>query len=222
MSDSKERQLMVQIGRFLYERGFLAGYEGNFSIRTAPGRILITPAGLHKGLLCPEHLLVVDEEGERIDLPTAANRDLRPSSELPMHLEAYRQRPDISAIVHAHPPHAIALSIAGLPIADALIPEVEVLLGRIPVTPYATPSSPENAAAIRHVIRDHDALVLERHGALTVGADLMEAFMRMETVESAARIAFLVARLGASDHLLTADQRAVLHARRQASAKMQP
>lgn len=214
METATLRLEMVRIGRWMYERGYLAGYEGNLSARLDnPQHILITPSGLHKGVLEPDHLLVVDADGRRVDAPTAANRDLRPSSELPMHLEAYCQRPDIGAVVHAHPPHAVALSIAGLPIADNLIPEVVVLLERIPVTPYATPSSEENAAAIRAVIGRYNALVLERHGSLTVGRTLMEAFMRLETVESSARIAWLTAVLGAN-RPLAAEHLAKLHAQR--------
>lgn len=190
------RREICEIGRRAYEKGYLAGYEGNISIRIAPDQILITPSGLHKGFLKPHHLIVIDSDGKRIDEGTAENKNLRPSSESPMHTEAYKQRDDIKAVVHAHPPHAITCSIAGIPIADDLIPEVVVLLGRIPVTPYATPSSTENADAIRAVIAEHSALVLERHGSLSVGQSVMEAFMRLETIESAAKISYMLAQLG--------------------------
>lgn len=196
MSEHALRAEMVQIARLMYQQGYISGGEGNLSLRLGPDRILITPSGLPKGLLEPAHLLVVNARGERVDLPNPANMQLKPTSELPMHLEALAQRPDVNAVIHAHPPHAVALSIADVPIADDLVPEVVVFLDRIPVTPYATPSSAENADAIRRVIRDYDALVLQRHGSLTVGSDLRQAFMRLETVESAARIAWLVALLG--------------------------
>lgn len=195
------RQQIVRVGMLMYDKGFVAASDGNISARLAPGRILITPSGLHKGFLEPEQLVVVDESGRRVGPSTAANRQLKPTSELPMHLEAYRQRPDIGAVVHAHPPITIALSIAGIPMADCLLPEVIVFLGLVPTTQYATPSSEENMGAIRQLIVNHDALVLQRHGSLTVGSDPMQAFMRLETVEQNARIAFMLAQLGVRNPL---------------------
>src|SRR5690606_31729478 len=139
----------------------------------------------------PDQVLIIDEAGNVVGPSTAANRTLKPTSELPMHLEAYRQRPDIGAVVHAHPPITIALSIAGIPLADCLLPEVIVFLGLVPTTQYATPSSEENVRAIRDLIAGHDALVLQRHGSLTVGNSPMQAFMRLETMEQNARIALI-------------------------------
>jgi L-fuculose-phosphate aldolase len=139
---------------------------------------------------------MIDEEGERIGPGSISNRKLKPTSELPLHLEAYRQRPDIDAVVHAHPPITIALSIAGIPMADCLLPEVIVSLGLIPTTEYATPSTTESIRAIHELISNHDALVLQRHGSITVGDTPMQAFMRLETVEQNARIAFMLAQLG--------------------------
>lgn len=190
------RQQLVRIGRLLYEKGFISASDGNISALIEPGRILITPSGLHKGFLEPDQLLVVDQDGRRIGVSTMATRGLKPTSELPMHLELYRLRPDISAVVHAHPPTTIALSIAGIPLADCLLPEVIVTLGLIPTTEYATPSTEENVRAIREFMGNHDALVLQRHGTVTVGKDPMEGFMRLETVEQNARVAFMLAQLG--------------------------
>jgi hypothetical protein len=118
-----------------------------------------------------------------------------------MHLEAYQQRSDIKAVVHAHPPITIALTIAGVSLSTCLLPEVIVFLGLIPTSKYATPSSRENIAAIRELIRGHDAIVLQRHGSLTVGENPMQAFMRLETVEQNARIAFMLAQLGVRNPL---------------------
>ncbi len=195
------RQQMVRIGQMMYERGLLCGFEGNLSVRLGDNRILITPSGLHKGLLRPEQLLIVDSEGRVIGYPTEARRGLRPTSELPMHLEAYRQRPDIAAVIHAHPPLTVALSIAGIPMDTPMLPEVIVLLGVIPMAPYSLSSSTEGADAIRELVRRHDALVLQRHGTLTVGNSLTQAFMRLETVEQNARIHFMLAQLGAGGPL---------------------
>jgi len=208
----ERRREIVQVGRLMYQKGFIAASDGNISVRLAPGRILITPSGLHKGFLEPDHLLIVDEDG-RIVEPAPADRSLKATSELPMHLEAYRQRADITAVVHAHPPITIALSIAGIPMADCLLPEVIVFLGLIPTTQYATPSSEENVRAIREFIATHDALVLQRHGSLTVGDSPMQGFMRLETLEQNARIAFMLAQLGVHNPLNAAEVRKLLKQR---------
>jgi L-fuculose-phosphate aldolase len=191
---------MVRVGRLMYERGLISAGEGNISFRLDRDHILITPSGLHKGLLDKSDLLIVDGDGTPIR-PAGSSNALKPTSELPMHLEVYRQRPDVSAVVHAHPPITVALSIAGIPMADCLLPEVIVMLGLIPTTQYATPSSIENAQAIRRLIRHHDAIVLQRHGALTVGDTLMQAFMHLETVEQNARIGYMLAQLGTHNPL---------------------
>lgn len=208
------RQEMVRIGQMMYERGLLCGFEGNLSVRLSDNRILITPSGLHKGLLRPEQLLIVDINGQVISYPTEARRGLKPTSELPMHLEAYRQRPDITAAVHAHPPITVALSIAGIPMDTPLLPEVIVLLGLIPMAPYVLSSSEEGAGAIRELIRHHDAIVLERHGTLTVGTSLTQAFMRLETVEQNARIHFMLAQLGSGGPIEPKELVKLLHMRR--------
>ncbi|RMH00966.1 MAG: class II aldolase/adducin family protein [Chloroflexi bacterium] len=207
------RQEIVRIGQLMYEKGFICASDGNISARLGPDRILITPSGLHKGLLEPEQLLVVDENGRLLPSLSYANRHLKPTSELPMHLEAYRQRPDIQAVVHAHPPITVALSIAGIPLADCLLPEVIVFLGLIPTTQYATPSSTENVRAIRDLIQGHDAIVLQRHGTLTVGNSPMQAFMRLETVEQNARIALILAQLGVRNPLPPEEVRKLLRQR---------
>jgi L-fuculose-phosphate aldolase len=209
------RQEIVQIGRRMYEKNFISASDGNISARLAPGHILITPSGLHKGFLEPDQLLIVDEEGERVAGSIGAHRHLRPTSELPMHLEAYRRRPDIEAVVHAHPPITVALSIAGIPMADCLLPEVIVFLGLIPTTQYATPSSHENIQAIRDLIEGHDAIILQRHGSITVGVTPMQAFMRLETVEQNARIGFMLAQLGVHNPLPAEEVRKLLQQRQE-------
>ncbi|MCL4870622.1 MAG: class II aldolase/adducin family protein [Anaerolineae bacterium] len=215
------RQEIVQIGQLLYQKGLISASEGNISARLGSGRILITPSGLHKGMLHEEQILLIDETGQVLGPRTGATRTLKPTSELPMHLEAYRQRPDIGAVVHAHPPISIALSIAGIPLGDCLIPEAIVLLGMIPTTQYAMPSSDENMFAIRHLIRHHDALMLQRHGSLTVGDSPMQAFMRLETVEQTARIGFMLAQLGVQNPLPPEEIRKLLQMR-EAMGLMKP
>lgn len=191
--EQKLREEIVQVGQLMYAKGLICASDGNISARLAPNRLLITPSGLHKGLLQPSQILVVTDEGELVETDRSG---YKPTSELPMHLEVYRARPEIQAVVHAHPPITVALSIAGIPLTDPLLPEVIVFLGTIPTTAYATPSSIENALIIRDLICSHDALVLQRHGSLTVGSSPMQAFMRLEIMEQHARIAYMLAQLG--------------------------
>jgi len=191
-SDAGLRAEIVEVGRRLYDRSLVVATDGNISARLGHERILATPSGLCKGRLAPDQLIVVGLDGRRVDRPSPANRHLRPTSELAMHLEAYRQRPDIGAVVHAHPPHAVALSIAGIGLAACTLPEAIVFLGAPPTVPYATPSGPEGAAAVRDAIADHDALVLAHHGSLAVGDRPLTAYHHTETLEQLARITFLV------------------------------
>jgi L-fuculose-phosphate aldolase len=195
------RSEIVRIGRLMYDKGFICASDGNISARLGSDRVLITPSGLHKGFLEPEDLLVVDMDGQVIPQPGFPDRGLRPTSELPMHLEAYRQRPDVGGVVHAHPPLTIALSIADISLASYLLPEVIVMLGVVPTTPFAMPSSDENRTAISDLVRCHDGIVLRRHGSLTVGRTPMAAFMQLETLEQQARITFMLAQLGVSNPL---------------------
>ncbi|MCS7259294.1 MAG: class II aldolase/adducin family protein [Anaerolineae bacterium] len=195
------REEMVRIGRLMYERGYVVANDGNLSVRMDENRVLCTPSGLCKGMMTPEQMIIVDMEGRKVEHGTAANRTLMPTSEVFMHLEAYRRRPDIRAVVHAHPPTAVALSIAGVSLANCMLPEVIVNLGLVPTTQYATPASLENVSAIRELIVGHDGIVLQRHGVLTVGRDLLEAYMRLETIEQVAKITLILEQLGRGEPL---------------------
>lgn len=186
------RAEIVRIGRRMHAQELVDGTSGNISARLAPDRILTTPTGLAKGFLEPEQLIVVNMQGEVVK----AGPGLRPTSELLMHLEAYRRRPDVNGVVHAHPITAVALSIAGVSLAECMVPEAVVVLGLIPTTPYANPSSEENQRAVAEVIVGHDALVLQYHGTLTVGSDVNEAYLRLETLEHTAKIVALTKLLG--------------------------
>ena len=185
------RNAIVKVGRELYQRGLVVATDGNISARLDRGRFLTTPSGLCKGWLEAEQLIIVDAQGRRVDEPTPANAALRPTSELAMHLEAYRIRPEVEAIVHAHPPHAIAQSIVGDGFEDCFLPEALLFVGIPPVTPYATPSSAEGAEAIRDAVAGHDVLVLQRHGSLALGSSIEEAYFRTESLEQLARIRYL-------------------------------
>jgi L-fuculose-phosphate aldolase len=190
------RAEIVKTGQLLYERGLVIAGDGNISARLDEARVLCTPSGLCKGMMTPDQLVVIDMQGRRADVPTPGNKTLKPTSEMAMHLEVYRQRPDVRAVVHAHPPYTITLSIADISLAECMLPEAVVNLGIIRTTPYSTPGSPENAAAIRDVIGGHNAIVLQRHGSLTVGQSPLEAFFRTETLEQIARITYLLKPVG--------------------------
>ena len=199
--EKKLREEIIHVGKSLYEKGLIVATDGNISARLDNQTILITPSGLCKGLMTPDQLIIIDMNGHKIGPGTAANQHLKPTSETAMHLEAYKQRPDVLGVVHAHPPHAIALSIAGITLADCMLPEAILFLGLTPTTPYSTPSSEENARAIREVIVGHDALVLQRHGSLTVGNGPLNAYYRTETLEQIARITFMLHQIGGGQTL---------------------
>jgi len=188
------RQEMVRVGRLLWERGYVAATDGNLSARLPSDRLLVTASGISKGFLSDEDMVVMQLDGELVS--SNRGKGQRPSSEISMHLEVYRQRPDVNAVVHAHPPLATAFSIAGVSLARCVIPEVIVTLGGIPTAEYATPGTPEVPASIRQAVQDYDAIVLAHHGSLTVGSTLWEAYLRLEKVEHTAAITLAAHQLG--------------------------
>lgn len=190
---------IVEIGRRLYTRGFCASNDGNISIRFADDRVLTTPKSVSKGYMTPDMMVVVDLDGRKV----SGDRDA--SSELLMHLEVYHQRPDVAAVVHAHPPLATGFAVAGVPLDRAVLAEVVTTLGSIPIAEYGTPSTPELPTAVRQYIKAHDGLLLANHGALTIGGDVYAAYYKMETVEHFARIS-LVARLLGGERLLSQEE----------------
>ena len=191
--ESELRAEIIRVGQLMHQFELVDGASGNISARLGSDRILATPSGLAKGFLAPEQLIVVDMSGE---LVPPAPAGLRPTSELLMHLEAYRQRPDVQGVVHAHPITAVALSIVGVPLTDCIIPESVLLFGAIPTTPYANPSSVENQRAISELVKTHDAILLAYHGSLTVGASVWEAYLKLESLEHTAKIIAQARMLG--------------------------
>jgi L-fuculose-phosphate aldolase len=181
-TEQQHRLDICIVGRWMYERGFIVACEGNLSVRLSDGRILTTPTCMNKGTLAPEDLVITDLDGRQL----AGERKV--SSELAMHLLFYRMRPDVNALCHAHPPTATGFAVAGCALDQALLPEVIVGLGQIPLVRYATPGTPELSAAIEPFVPHYDALLLANHGAVTCGADLLTAFFRMETIEHFAKI----------------------------------
>jgi L-fuculose-phosphate aldolase len=209
------REEIVRVCRLLHEKGYVAATDGNVSVRLSKNLVLSTPSGFSKGFLAPEQLVVTDLEGRKIPTREPASRDLKPTSELPMHLEAYRQRPDVVSVIHAHPPISVALSIAGISLAKCLLPEVVVTLGLIPTAEYATPSSAEGPGAIRDFIANHDALIIQRHGTLTVGKDPFDAYLKLEKVEHLAHVTMILCQLGRETPLPPAEVAKLLRMRRE-------
>jgi L-fuculose-phosphate aldolase len=204
VTEHELRQEMVRIGRLMWERGYLASTDGNLSVRLGTDRLLVTPSGLSKGFLTDADAVVISLQGEPI--PSYRAKGQRPSSEIQMHLEVYRQRADVQAVIHAHPPLATAFSIAGVSLARCVIPEVIVSLGSIPTADYATPGTTEVPDSIRQAVASYDAVILAYHGSLTVGTTLWEAYMRLERVEQTAQITLAAQQLG---HVRTLPAQAV-------------
>jgi L-fuculose-phosphate aldolase len=194
VTEHELRQEMVRVGRLLWERGYVAATDGNLSARLGSDRLMATASGLSKGFLSTNDLVMLRLDGSPVS--SYRGRDQKPSSEISMHLEVYRQRPDVRAVVHAHPPMATAFSIAGVSLARCVIPEVVVTLGSIHTTEYATPGTGEVPESIRQSIKDYDAIILTHHGSLTVGRTLWEAYLRLEKVEHTAQITLAAQQLG--------------------------
>ena len=183
-SESDLRLAIIACGEICYSRHLLMSNDGNISVRLDGGRVLLTPAKLCKGRMDPDDLLIVDLTGKVID----AAKGREPSSETPMHLEVYKQRPDLRAVIHCHPIFATALTVAGLEFPLDVLPEVMQNLKGVPITAYARPSSYENAEVIRPWIRDYDAILLRQHGSLTAGRNLDEALIHLERIEHVAEV----------------------------------
>lgn len=182
-SESGLRRAVVECGRICYERRLMTSNDGNISVRTGGG-ICITPSGLSKGRMSEDDLIIVGLDGGVI----SSRADRRPSTETSMHLEVYKWRDDVNAVIHAHPVFATALTVAGLDFPSDVLPEVLLTLGDVPVTAYATPSSHEDADAVRPFVKDHKAILLRQHGSLTFGKDLEEALIHLERIEHVAEV----------------------------------
>jgi L-fuculose-phosphate aldolase len=208
MNDHQSRLEILHFGRMLHERGLIAATDGNISVRLNDSSVLITPTCISKGMMSIEDLLVVDMHGRRL----SGFRDV--SSEISMHMTIYRMRPDINAVVHAHPPTATGFAACGLALDQALISEVLLSLGSVPLAHYATPGTSELSEALTPYIPDHDAVLMANHGVVTYGCDLLTAYMNMETVEHFAKIALVVKQLGC-EHPLAEEQVSKLRDMRQ-------
>lgn len=191
MTFQEEREAVCRVGRLLYDRGYVAANDGNISVKVGEDRLLITPSGVSKGRMTPEMLLVTDLDGNVLE------GDRHPSSEGKMHLEVYRGRPDVNAVVHAHPPVATAFAVCRRGLETPYLSELVAGLGQVPcTTSFAMLSTEEVPESVRPYLEDHNALLLANHGALAWGGDLWEAFDRLETVEHTAKIVLNAQLLG--------------------------
>lgn len=190
MHETAIRKQMLEIGRLCYQRNLLVAMDGNLSARLPSGQILCTKSGCHKGFLSESDLVVIDINGKLL------RGSGQPTSEMEMHLAVYNARPDVKAIVHAHPPLSIAFTIAGQSLAHCVLPEVVLTLGVIPTIPYATTGTSVLAQKVGEAIVDHDAILLDRHGAVCAGTTLLEAFCRLETMEHTALITKMARDMG--------------------------
>jgi L-fuculose-phosphate aldolase len=184
------REEICSVCRLLYERGYVVSNDGNVSARVAPDKVLITPSGVGKGRMTPEMLVLCDLQGSVLE------GDRYPSSESKMHLMVYRERSDVMSVVHAHPPISTAFAICRRPLRERYLAETVLGLGEVPVTEFAMLSTDEVPNSVKPFVRDHNAVLLANHGALTWGPSVLAAFDRMEVVEQTARVYYYVDRMG--------------------------
>jgi L-fuculose-phosphate aldolase len=198
-TEETHRREICTAGRWIHERHFAPATDGNISVRLDASRVLTTPTCVSKGMMTPEDLVVTDMQGRRVSGARP------PSTELAMHLLIYRQRPDVCAICHAHPPIATGFAAAGLPLDKAILSEAVFSLGCVPLAPYGTPGTLELCDSIEPLLRDYDAILLANHGMVTYGSDLLTAFFRMETVEHVALVSLVTHLLGKQTVLSAGD-----------------
>src|SRR3989454_11389272 len=194
MDEQTARRDLIRICQLMYDGRYVVSSDGNVSVRLDDSRVLATPTMTCKGRTTADMLAITDLEGRPLN-------DRRASSELAMHLLIYRERPDVKAVCHAHPPHGTAFAVAGLPIDQPILSEVILTLGCVPLAEYGTPSTEELTDAMRPLVKHHNALLMANHGAVAYGADLWQAFDRLETLEHTAKIAILSRVLGGSRNL---------------------
>src|SRR5918998_3120759 len=194
MDERTARREIVRVGQLMYERSYVVSSDGNLSVRLADARMVATPTQTWKGRMTEDSLALTDLEGKPLN-------DRRASSELAMHLLVYRERPEVRAVCHAHPPHGSAFAVAGLAIDQPILSEVILTLGCVPLAEYGTPSTDELTEAMLPLVKNHNALLMANHGAVAYGGDVWQAFDRLETLEHTAKIAILARALGGARDL---------------------
>ncbi|MFB3917151.1 MAG: class II aldolase/adducin family protein [Terriglobales bacterium] len=198
-NEQQHRHDIVHFGRMLHQKGYVAATDGNLSVRLADDRVLTTPTGMSKGMMEPDDLVIVDMNGRKV----GGNRSA--STEIAMHLLIYRMRPEVKGIVHAHPTTATGYAAAGIELNQALVSEVVLSLGCIPLARYGTPGTRELSDALEPLIASHNAILMANHGVVTYADTLLRAYMKMETVEHYAKIALVTHLLGKQQPLSDRD-----------------
>ena len=192
VSEYEIKKQICEIGKRIYNRGMVAANDGNISVKISENEFLCTPTGVSKGFMTPEYICKIDKKGNIIQ----ANPGFKPSSEIKMHLRVYEQRPDVNAVVHAHPSYATSFAIAGIPLTQPIMPEAVITLGCVPIAEYGTPSTNEIPDAVEKYLPYYDAVLLESHGALTYSDSLLAAYHKMESVEFYAELLYKARQLG--------------------------
>jgi len=197
-SETGIRAEIAAYGKWVYAQGLLSGASGNLSMRVDMDHILITPSGCHKGMLNPADMLLYHMKSGR----TVGKAMGKPSSEIRMHSYVYQHRPDVQAVIHAHPPYAVALTVAGVSLQEPVLPETVLAVGTIVDCGYATPTTEDVVLAMKQPVLDgHNALILARHGSVTLGNTMQEAFCRLELVEHVAKVTAIAKSVGKTTHL---------------------
>ena len=191
-SEYEIKKEICEIGKRIYNRNMVAANDGNISVKINDNEFLCTPTGVSKGFMTPEYICKIDGDGNVLQ----ANKGFKPSSEIKMHLRVYKHRPDVQAVVHAHPIYATSFAIAGIPLTQPIMPEAVIALGCVPIAEYGTPSTTEIPDAVEKYLPYYDAVLLENHGALTFSNSLLAAYHKMESVEFYAELLFLSKQLG--------------------------
>lgn len=207
MNSHRQREELVRFGKLIHEKAFVSAMDGNLSVRLDDGTVLATPTSISKGAMRPEDMVQVDMQGRRL----AGDRDV--SSEIAMHLTIYRQRPDIGAVVHAHPVTATGFASAGLALDQPVCSELVITLGAVPLAEYATTGTPALSDSLLPYVFDYDAILLANHGAVTYGACLEQAYLKMEAVEHFAKIMLVTIQLGSPQLLTEENVRQLVDAR---------
>ena len=210
VSEYEIKKQICEIGKRIYNQGMVASNDGNISVKLNDNEFLCTPTGVSKGFMTPEYICKVDANGKVIQ----ANAGFKPSSEIKMHMRVYKNRPDVKAVVHAHPLYATGFAIAGIPLTQPIMPEAVIALGCVPIAEYGTPSTEEIPDAVEKYLQSFDAVLLENHGALTFSDSLLNAYHKMESVEFYAKLLYISKQIGGPQELSKAQVERLYEIRR--------
>lgn len=197
MNINEIREQICDVCHKMWQQGWVAANDGNITVKLEDGTFLATPTGISKSFITPEKLVLINEDGEVLQ----AQDGYKPSTEIKMHMRCYKERPDIGAVVHAHPATATGYAVAGKSMNEYSMIETVIAIGSVPLTPYGTPSTEEVPNSIAPYLAQHDVMLLENHGALTVGCDLITAYYRMESLELFAKISLTAHLLGGAKEI---------------------